>query len=169
MSPEQAAPTEAAMAAIQVLIDTVKAQETELVLTRFDNTDAWTLGTILVSLAQERGLAVTVDITRGQQQLFHAAMPGTAAHNDVWIARKVTTVRELGMSSYLAGLMQKRGGKTFESQPWIDPLRFSGHGGSFPITVAGVGVVGTVTVSGLPQEADHALAVEAITVFLAQA
>jgi uncharacterized protein (UPF0303 family) len=158
----------AAVAGVDALISTVRAQEAELVLTHFDNTDAWTLGSILVSLAQERGLAVTVDITRGQQQLFHAAMPGTAAHNDVWIARKVATVRELGISSYLAGLLQKKGGKTFESAPWIDALRMSGHGGSFPLTIAGVGVVGTVTVSGLPAEADHALAVEALTVFLAR-
>lgn len=155
-------------ARIESLISAVKAQEAELVLAHFDNTDAWTLGTLLVSLAQERGLAVTVDITRGQQQLFHAAMPGTAAHNDVWIARKVATVRELGISSFLAGLHAKKGGKPFESAPWIDALRMSGHGGSFPLTVAGVGVIGTVTVSGLPQEADHALAVEAIRAFLSR-
>lgn len=150
------------------LIAEVESQERELVLPGFSNDDAWRLGSILVELAQERELPVTLDITRGEQQLFHAAMPGTAAHNDVWVTRKTRTVREFGVSSYLVGLRAKRGGNTFESAPWIDPLRYAGHGGSFPITVGGVGVVGTVTVSGLPQRDDHALAVEAVRLFLAR-
>ncbi len=33
------------------------------------------------------------------------------------------------------------------------------HGGSFPIIVKGTGLVGTLTISGLAQELDHALAV----------
>jgi len=41
------------------------------------------------------------------------------------------------------------------------PLRdYTAHGGSFPIRVVGVGTIGTVTVSGLPQRDDHAMLVE---------
>lgn len=154
---------------IQALIARIEAQERALVFHGFSNDDAWALGSILVELARERVLAVTIDITRGEQQLFHAAMPGTSAHNDAWITRKTRTVREFGVSSLLAGQRAKLGGHSFEAAPWIDPMRYAGHGGSFPITVAGVGVVGTVTVSGLPQLEDHALAVEAVTAFLAGA
>lgn len=154
---------------IQALIASIEAQERTLVFHSFSNDDAWALGSILVELARERMLAVTVDITRGEQQLFHAALPGTSAHNDAWIARKTRTVREFGVSSLLAGQRAKLAGNTFEEAPWIDPLRYAGHGGCFPITVAGVGVVGTITVSGLPQLDDHALAVEAVTSFLADA
>ncbi len=153
---------------VQALIARVQDQERRLVLPSFTHDDAWALGTMLVGTARERGLPVTVDITRGQQQLFHAALEGTAAHNDVWIARKVATVRELGTSSFLAGLQARARGEAFEDAPWIDATRMAGHGGAFPITVAGVGVVGTLTVSGLPQAEDHALAVEALEAFLAQ-
>ena len=154
---------------IQALIASIEAQERTLVFRGFSNDDAWALGSILVELARERVLAVTIDITRGEQQLFHAAMPGTSAHNDAWITRKTRTVREFSVSSLLAGQRAKLGGNSFEAAPWIDPLRYAGRGGSFPINVAGVGVVGTVTVSGLPQLEDHALAVEAVTAFLAGA
>jgi len=153
---------------VQQLIARVEEQERRLVLPHFDNDDAWELGSLLVRMARERTLPVTVDVTRGKQQLFHAALPGTAAHNDVWITRKVRTVREFGVSSYLAGLRARAGGRLFEEAPWIDPLRFAGHGGAFPIAVAGTGLVGTVAVSGLPQADDHALAVEALDELLAR-
>ena len=39
---------------------------------------------------------------------------------------------------------------------------FAAHGGSFPISLAGTGVIGAVTVSGLPQRDDHQLVVEAL-------
>jgi len=48
----------------------------------------------------------------------------------------------------------------------VDPIQYAAHGGSFPIIVRDVGVVGTVTVSGLPQAADHALVVEVLRTFL---
>jgi uncharacterized protein (UPF0303 family) len=47
------------------------------------------------------------------------------------------------------------------------PLQqYAAHGGAFPVHVEGVGVVGAVTVSGLPQADDHALVTEAIGTFL---
>jgi uncharacterized protein (UPF0303 family) len=64
------------------------AQEDELRLGRFDNDDAWSLGSALVEEARRRGSAVVVDIERGGQQLFHAALPGTVPDNDSWIRRK---------------------------------------------------------------------------------
>ncbi|MBC7518163.1 MAG: heme-degrading domain-containing protein [Microbacteriaceae bacterium] len=154
------------MEAIAQLIAAIEEQERTLRFRTFSNADALALGSLLVELALERELAVTIDITRGQQQLFHVALAGTAAHNDVWVARKTRTVRELGHSSFLAGLRAKLGGTIFDQSPWIDALQFSGHGGSFPVNVVNVGLVGTVTVSGLPQAEDHALVVEAIEIFL---
>ena len=40
------------------------------------------------------------------------------------------------------------------------------HGGAFPVRLPNAGVIGVVTVSGLPQADDHALVVEAIETFL---
>nr|BFE72411.1 hypothetical protein GCM10020092_057120 [Actinoplanes digitatis] len=48
----------------------------------------------------------------------------------------------------------------------MDPADFAAHGGAFPVRVPNVGVVGVVTVSGLPQADDHALVVEAIEAYL---
>ncbi|QMU70607.1 heme-degrading domain-containing protein [Streptacidiphilus sp. P02-A3a] len=145
----------------------LEEQERRLRLSRFDNDDAWRLGCLLVGLARERGHAVTVDVRRGEQQLFHCALPGTSADNDAWIDRKTRVVRRYGASSYLVGQRFRDGGSSFEEKSRLDPDRFAAHGGAFPLHVAGVGVVGTVAVSGLPQLDDHLLVVEGLERFLA--
>ncbi len=143
------------------------AQEQRLQFSRFDNDDAWRLGCLLVELARERSLAVAIDVRRGDHQLFHCALPGTSADNDAWIERKIRVVRRYGNSSYLVGQRFRDQGTTFEENSRLDPSRYAAHGGAFPVIVAGVGPVGTVTVSGLPQLEDHLLVVEGVEAFLA--
>ena len=87
----------------QALIASLEAQERRLVFTRFDNADAWRLGSAMVAAAMQRGLPVTIDIRRHGQQLFHVALPGTTAENDSWIERKVNVVNRFATASYLVG------------------------------------------------------------------
>lgn len=149
------------------LIARIEEQETRLVFTRFDNADAWALGALLVDLATRRGLPVAIDIRRGAQQLFHAGLAGSTADNDGWIERKVRVVERYGASSYLVGRRLAAKGQQLDAGMGVDPARYAAHGGAFPVRVPGVGIVGVVTVSGLPQAEDHALVVEAIETFLA--
>jgi uncharacterized protein (UPF0303 family) len=77
-------------------------------------------------------------------------------------------VQRFASSSYLVGLRALAKGAPFAvGRADLPADRFAAHGGSFPIRVVDVGVVGAVTVSGLPQEADHALVVEALGAHLA--
>jgi uncharacterized protein (UPF0303 family) len=142
------------------------AEEDELQFAAFTNDTAWELGQALVAAARRDRLPVTVDIRRGEQQLFHYALPGTAADNDGWIERKNRVVRRLGHSSFYVGV---REGEAFAEKFLLDPTLFAAHGGAFPVIVRDVGVVGTVTVSGLPQEEDHRLVVSVLRAFLAEA
>jgi uncharacterized protein (UPF0303 family) len=151
-------------AAREALIAEVIAQEERLQFTTFSHDDAWMLGSSLRDRALARGQAITIDIALGEQRLFHCALPGTSAHNDVWIERKKRTVREFGASSYLVGLrFPILDSHELEAAPWMDPRQFAGHGGGFPLAIRGVGVVGTIAVSGLPHEIDHGLIVEALS------
>lgn len=148
-------------------VDEIVEQERRLTLRRFTYSDAWALGSMLVEMAHLREAPVAIDIRRGAQQLFHAALPGSSADNDAWIDRKRRVVERYGESSYLVGARHRAKGTTFEESSRLDPDRYAAHGGSFPITVAGAGVVGSVTVSGLPQAEDHAMVVEALERFIA--
>lgn len=151
----------------QKLIATIEDQERRLVFPTFTETDAWALGGLLVNLATERALPVAVDIRRGPQQLFHAGLPGATADNDTWIDRKVRVVYRYAASSFLVGRRLAAKGRELDASQGVDPARYAAHGGAFPIRIPGAGVIGVVTVSGLPQADDHALVVEAIETFLA--
>jgi uncharacterized protein (UPF0303 family) len=141
-------------------------QEQRLRVPRFTNDDAWRLGCLLADLAHERGAAVTIAVHRSGQRLFHRALAGTTPDNDAWLDRKRRVVERYAASSYLVGTRFRAKGTTFEESSRLDPSRYAAHGGAFPIRVEGVGVVGCVAVSGLPQAEDHALVVEGLERFL---
>lgn len=136
-------------------LEELTEQELTLQFDRFDNDTAWELGSRLVSAAREAELPVVIAIHRNGQRLFHAALPGTSADNDAWVERKARVVARFGHSSFFIGERARVNGTTFEEQMRLDPDVYAAHGGSFPITVRGVGVVGSITVSGLPQVEDH--------------
>ncbi|WP_405664258.1 heme-degrading domain-containing protein [Streptomyces sp. RK9] len=165
--PTAAATAQAPAALTAPSITELEEQERRLTLRRFTHDDAWALGSLLVEMAREREAPVAVDIRRGGQQLFHAALPGSTPDNDAWIDRKRRVVERYGCSSYLVGSRFRAKGTTFEESSRLDPDRYAAHGGAFPIAVEGAGVIGTVVVSGLPQIADHALVVAALERFTA--
>ena len=146
-------------------IEHVALQERELRLPRFDARVAWQLGTSIKSMAEERGLSLVVDVRRFGQPLFYAALEGTTPDNPEWGRRKSNIVARYHRSSYGMGLQLKAKNQTLEEHghPIAD---FAAHGGSFPLHVEGAGIVGCVTVSGLPQRADHELVVEALCALL---
>jgi uncharacterized protein (UPF0303 family) len=148
------------------ILDELEAQEAELQFTRFDNDTAWALGVRLVEAARRQGLPVVVCIRRGAQLLFHAALPGTAPDNDGWLERKCRVVERFARSSYRVGAECSARGRSFEQTYRLDPALYAAHGGAFPVTVRGVGVVGVVAVSGLPQAQDHAFVVEQVRAHL---
>jgi len=148
------------------LIASLEAQEQRLVFTRFDNGDAWRLGSAMVSAAIERALPVTIDIRRHGHQLFHVALPGTTAENDSWIERKVNVVNRFAAACYLVGRRLEASGTALDEALGVEPRLFAAHGGAFPVRIRDVGVVGTVAVSGLPQADDHAFVTEMISSFL---
>jgi uncharacterized protein (UPF0303 family) len=151
-------------------LDRIARQERELQWTSFNEDDAWELGSTLRDLAVERQLAIVIDIRRfaahvsnhAGTPLFYAALHGTSPDNAEWARRKANVVARLYRSSYAVGLALKARNTTLEEKYGLSTADYASHGGAFPITVAGTGIIGSVTVSGLPQRDDHELVVEAL-------
>ena len=147
--------------------DELRLQEQSLTFTSFTNDEAIGLGMKLIEAGRAESLPITVDVRRGDQQLFHAALAGTSADNDGWVERKVRLVKRVGMSSYRVGCQLRVSGRSLSEAMLLDEHDYAAHGGAFPIVVANVGLVGVVTVSGLPQREDHALVVRVLHEWLA--
>ena len=158
------------MPSIEEDLQSIQRQERELRWSAFHEEDAWQLGSTVRELAVERQLAIVIDIRRfaphfanhAGPPLFYSALPGTAPDHAEWARRKANLVARLGRSSYAVGLSLKARDTTLEAKYALPAADYVSHGGSFPITLAGSGVVGSVTVSGLTQRDDHELVVEAL-------
>ena len=141
----------------QPLLAELLRQEDELQFDAFTHATALDLGLRLVHAAQAAGQAVMVDIQRGDLQLFQHAMAGTTPDNADWIRRKNNVVRRFAHSSFYMGTLYRSRGTSFEAHTGLDTHEYAAHGGAFPLLIRQVGMVGTITVSGLPQAQDHAL------------
>jgi uncharacterized protein (UPF0303 family) len=158
-------PSEQPEGALRSLIGRIEQQMATLQFGSFSQSNALDLGLLLVELGTTRSLPIAIDIRRGAHILFHVSLPGATADNEVWVERKSRTAEQYAEPSLLVGLRGRLGGGRIEDNPWFDQSRYAAHGGSFPLYVKGTGPVATVTVSGLPQKADHELVVEALTAF----
>ena len=147
-------------------LERIALQEEELVLPGLDAEMAWKLGSKLRAMAAERNLAIVIDVRRFRQPLFYAAMEDTTPDNVEWVRRKGNVVARFHRSSYAVGLREKQKGQTIYENQGLPLADYATHGGSFPLKVQEAGVVGSVTVSGLPMRQDHELVIEALCALL---
>ncbi len=148
------------------ILNQLLEQERALQFSTFDENTAWELGSAIVAEARARALPIAIDIRRGERQLFHASMEGASLNNDKWIERKIRTVNLVGHSSFYVAKLLESLGKTIAEKYFVSPLEYAAAGGCFPIIVKGTGMVGTVAVSGLPQEEDHRLVTECVAALI---
>ena len=140
-------------------------QEAELIFPSFGFDGAWALGLRLREMAVARGYSIVIDVRRfgrPHQPLFYAALAGTTPDNARWVWRKSNVVARFHRSSYAIGRTLEGNNRSFGERYTLPEAEYAAHGGSFPIQVAGGGIVGAVTVSGLAQREDHNLVVEAL-------
>jgi uncharacterized protein (UPF0303 family) len=149
----------------QTICDRSIAEESTIDFDRFGYEDAWTLGSAMVARAAAEALPVAIAIVFGEQRVFHAALHGSAATNDDWLARKFATVAKHGCSSWAQTCRARAEGGDFFADGGYDPRDLALAGGAVPLRVRG-SLIGAVGVSGLAEEDDHRLVVESLRAFL---
>jgi uncharacterized protein (UPF0303 family) len=143
-------------------LDRLSLQEQRLQFDTFDYATAWTLGNRIKALSEAAGVALAIEIRIAKDTVFYCAMAGTGPTNADWARRKRNVVELLHTSSYAVGLKLEQEKSSLEAKQGLALRDYATHGGSFPIRVRGVGVVGVVTVSGIPQREDHGMVVKAL-------
>lgn len=137
-------------------------QEETLVFPGFDKASAWELGTRLKDACETTGAAATIEVRLGRETVFFYSMPGTTPVNTDWARRKRNVVELMELSSYRVGRSHAANGNSLEGLMGLPVRDYADHGGSFPLLVKGVGCIGAVTVSGLPQRKDHSMVVQVL-------
>ncbi len=150
------------------LSEQLRGEELELRFDDFTLEDAWLLGSRMRQAAAEEELPIVIGIVLGQQRVFHAALPGSSADNDEWLARKTRVALRYGQASLAVGESFRNRGKDFDAESRLDPREFAAHGGVVPLRLQGGTVIGAVGVSGLPQLDDHAFVVRQLRGYLAE-
>jgi uncharacterized protein (UPF0303 family) len=144
----------------------LELEHEQLVFNEFTNETALELGLMLIAKAKEKKAEIAINITKNGHQLFHYALANTAPENERWIQRKNNIVNHFFKSSYYVSIFLKSKNTTLEELYNLDSKVYAPYGGAFPLSVKNVGVVGTITVSGLPDYEDHQLVVQAIKEYL---
>lgn len=146
----------------------IAQQESALQFKQFNAQTAWEIGSRLRARAEEKKLAVAIDIFVVDRSVFFFAMPGTTLNHSNWIRRKRNVVLQFQRCSYAMGLTLQRDKGSLAESHGFAVSDYATHGGSFPINIVGTGCIGAITVSGLPQRQDHALVIEVLAEHLGQ-
>lgn len=147
-------------------IEAIIGQEKALAFARFDEEIAFAIGSWIRNRSVAEDWSLVADVRLWDRPLFYCALPGSTCDNAEWVRRKTNVVRTLHRSSYRAALMRTGESRSFPPDRALSPADYVLAGGSFPVRVEGAGIIGAITVSGLPERQDHGLVVEAICVAL---
>jgi len=149
-------------------LDILLKQEQENRFDNFDFNTAWEIGTAIHQQAIQHNYPVAIEVYAFGQPLFLSALPGSTLDNLEWMKRKRNTVLRLAHSSMFTGLNYEKNGQPMEHHLFIDQFEYCDHGGSFPLLNKSGAVFGAISVSGLPSEEDHALALWGINQYLSR-
>ncbi len=147
------------------MAEIIRKQEAALVFDEFDGEAAFAIGQGLRERAMRLGGNVSIDITANGVTLFHCASGRPTPNNMRWVRRKRNTVLEFHKSSLLVAQEMKASARTLQDFGLAES-DYALSGGGFPIRISSLGVVGAITVSGLPQTHDHQLIVDALSQYL---
>jgi uncharacterized protein (UPF0303 family) len=147
------------------LLQILLQQEADLQFSEFTNETAYKVGSRIIEKAMQENKSIIVDIRSNGDLLFYSRMVGTSSHNDKWVSWKNNVVHHFGHSSYYMHVFLKSSGSTVEASG-LNPDDYKAEGGAFPLLVKDEGVVGTISVSGLPGDEDHGMIVSVLSEFL---
>lgn len=138
----------------------ILTQERGLVFPEFSEEVGFRILALVRDRAVAEAMPIVCDVRTWDRPIAYMAMPGSSGDNPVWALRKSNTVKRLLKSSYRA--MLEVGEKMFPPHRNLPVEEFALSGGSFPISVRGAGIIGTITVSGMHERIDHEIVVGAI-------
>lgn len=147
---------------IEFTLEHLLEEERALQLDHFDYEFAWRLGSLIRARAAAESLPIAVEVTHGADPVFYAMLPGATADNTVWIARKRNVVLRFQHSTLYMRRMCELNGSNFNQRYRLAETDYAAAAGGVPLLLRHGGMIGVVSVSGLPGLDDHTVITDAI-------
>ena len=144
------------------IFDRLGKEEKELELSSFSRQDALKLGLAIIEKGKSCDDPITVEITVNGFVVFRFADDGVTPDSGIWLTRKKNSVELMHMSSLRYKYWLEMTNQVLTDRK-INPGNYSQFGGGFPINLKGTGTIGSVCISGLPNDTeDHEIIVNSI-------
>lgn len=131
-------------------------------LKQFSNRMALEMGLAIIELAKTRKQIIGVEITRLNQPVFLYIDDSLPVDKHHWIKRKANTAKHFEESSLSVRFELERKNRTLEQFYGLNENEYVAKGGAIPLFVDGAGLIGIITVTGLPDTDDHQLIIDAL-------
>ncbi|AVF48829.1 heme-binding protein [Elizabethkingia anophelis] len=131
-------------------------------LDSFSNRIAFDMGVKIIDLAKSRNQHIAVEVCRLNYTIFLYVDDTLPVDKHNWLRRKANIARQFEESSLSVKNDLKEGNMNLEKTFGLDEKDFLAKGGAIPIFVKNGGMIAVVTVSGLHDEEDHNIIIEAL-------
>ncbi|MDQ8750659.1 heme-degrading domain-containing protein [Elizabethkingia miricola] len=131
-------------------------------LDRFSNRMAFDMGVKIIDLAKSRNQHIAVEVCRLNQTVFLYVDDTLPVDKHNWLRRKANIARQFEESSLSVKNDLKEGNMSLEKTFGLDERDFLAKGGAIPIFVKNGGMIAVITISGLHDEEDHNIIIEAL-------
>jgi uncharacterized protein (UPF0303 family) len=131
-------------------------------LDNFSNQLALEMGLKIIDLAKSRNQHIAVEICRLNHTVFIYVDDNLPVDKHNWLRRKANVAKQFEESSLSVKNDLKEGNMTLEKTFGLDEKDFLAKGGSIPIFIKKGGMIATITVSGLHDEEDHKIIIDAL-------
>ncbi|MCL1669315.1 heme-binding protein [Elizabethkingia ursingii] len=131
-------------------------------LDSFSNRIAFDMGMKIIDLAKSRNQHIAVEVCRLNQTVFLYVDDTLPVDKHNWLRRKANISRQFEESSLSVKNDLRDGNMTLEKTFGLDEKDFLAKGGAIPVFVKNARMVAVITVSGLHDEEDHNIIIEAL-------
>jgi uncharacterized protein (UPF0303 family) len=131
-------------------------------LDSFSNRIAFDMGVKIIDLAKSRNQHIAVEVCRLNQTVFLYVDDTLPVDKHNWLRRKANISRQFEESSLSVKNDLKDGNMALEKTFGLDEKDFLAKGGAIPVFIKNGGMIAVITVSGLHDEEDHNIIIEAL-------
>ena len=131
-------------------------------LDSFSNRIAFDMGVKIIDLAKSRNQHIAVEVCRLNQTVFLYVDDTLPVDKHNWLRRTAHISRQFEESSLSVKNDLKDGNMALEKTFGLDEKDFLAKGGAIPVFIKNGGMIAVITVSGLHDEEDHNIIIEAL-------